>query len=149
MTREEAKIKAKKLYIEGKTVKEILVVIEGYFSSSTINRWIKDEDWEKAKKLSQISPEELGNILFESFKELILKIKENPEELKDPKVADSLMKVVSMIKSIKKDVDYLGVASDVIEEITRVITTEHQDLTKEWNQIIDKVFEALEKKWGK
>ena len=95
-------IKAKKLYAQGKTAKEIASALKK--SLGTIYRWIKDnkEEFEEARKLKELSVDDMGEILDEAHKKMLLKIIENPETLVDPKVADSLIKIANVLEKMDK-----------------------------------------------
>lgn len=93
-------IKAKRLYAEGKSPEVIAKEIGK--SKGTIYRWIKEnkEEFEKARKLSEISIDDMGLILDEAHKEMLLNILQNPNELKDPKVADALIKIANVLEKM-------------------------------------------------
>lgn len=95
-------IKAKKLYAQGKTAKEIASALKK--SLGTIYRWIKDnkEEFEEARKLKELSVDDMGEILDEAHKKMLLKIIENPETLVNPKVADSLIKIANVLEKMDK-----------------------------------------------
>lgn len=92
--------KVKKLYIEGKTPKEIAE--ETKIAISSIYRWIKDPklEFKKSKELAEFSTEDMSSIIDESHKKLLMRIAENPDELLDPKTADSLCKVAKVLESL-------------------------------------------------
>lgn len=92
--------KVKKLYIEGKTPKQIAE--ETKIAISSIYRWIKDPklEFKKSKELAEFSTEDMSSIVDESHKKLLMKIAENPDELLDPKTADSLCKVAKVLESL-------------------------------------------------
>lgn len=92
--------KAKKLYIEGKTPKQIAE--ETKITLSTIYRWLKDPklEFQKSKELADFTTADMANIIDESHKKLLMRIAENPDELLDPKTADSLCKVAKVLESL-------------------------------------------------
>lgn len=95
-------LKAKKLYAQGKTAKEIASALKK--SLGTIYRWIKEnkEEFEEARKLKELSVDDMGEILDEAHKKMLLNIIENPETLVDPKVADSLIKIANVLEKMDK-----------------------------------------------
>ena len=95
-------LKAKKLYAQGNTAKEIASALNK--SQGTIYRWIKEnkEDFEEARKLKELSVDDMGEILDEAHKKMLLNIIENPETLVDPKVADSLIKIANVLEKMDK-----------------------------------------------
>ncbi|CAL7888272.1 helix-turn-helix domain-containing protein [Fusobacterium necrophorum subsp. funduliforme] len=93
-------VRAKKLYADGKNAEEIAKELSK--SKGTIYRWIKEnkEEFEKARKLAEINLDDMTDILDEAHKEMILKILEDPETLKDPKIADALIKFVNILEKM-------------------------------------------------
>ncbi|MHD0318608.1 helix-turn-helix domain-containing protein [Fusobacterium sp. THCT1E2] len=92
--------KVKKLYIEGKTAKQIAK--ETGINISSIYRWIKDPklEFKKSKELAEFSTEDMATIIDESHKKLLMEIAENPNKLLDPKIADALCKVAKVLESL-------------------------------------------------
>lgn len=92
--------KVKKLYIEGKTPKQIAE--ETKVNLSTIYRWINDPklEFKKSRELADFTTADMATIIDESHKKLLMKIAENPDELLDPKTADSLCKVAKVLESL-------------------------------------------------
>lgn len=92
--------KVKKLYIEGKTPKQIAE--ETKIALSSIYRWIKDPklEFQKSKELADFSTSDMATIIDESHKKLLMEIAENPNKLLDPKTADSLCKVAKVLESL-------------------------------------------------
>ncbi|MFV0580406.1 MAG: helix-turn-helix domain-containing protein [Fusobacterium ulcerans] len=92
--------KVKKMYIEGKTAKQIAK--ETGINISSIYRWIKDPklEFKKSKELAEFSTEDMSTIVDESHKKLLMEIAENPNKLLDPKTADSLCKVAKFLESL-------------------------------------------------
>lgn len=145
----EEQVKARRLYSQGKEIKEINKLTK--IPSRTLYAWKADveQGWEKARRLAQLSPEALGDLLLESYKEAVLDIADNPIKLQNPSVADSLIKVVKAIKSFQKDVDYLGVGTDVIKKITILIKDEFPEHIGTWKKLTPRIFEILEEEYGR
>nr|DAJ31706.1 MAG TPA: Homeodomain-like domain [Caudoviricetes sp.] len=93
-------LQAKKLYAEGKTVDEIASALNK--SKGTVYRWIKEnkEEFEKAKKLAQMTPNDMIGFIDEAHKKVLLDIAENPEKIKNPKVADALIKIATVLEKL-------------------------------------------------
>ena len=93
-------IKAKKLYAQGKTAKEIASALKK--SLGTIYRWIKDnkEEFEEARKLAGMTLDDVVDLLDETHKKILIEISKNPQEFKDPKTADALVKVASVVEKV-------------------------------------------------
>ena len=92
-------IKAKKLYAQGKTAKEIASALK---SLGTIYRWIKDnkEEFEEARKLAGMTLDDVVDLLDETHKKILIEISKNPEQFRDPKTADALVKVASVVEKV-------------------------------------------------
>ena len=93
-------LKAKKLYAQGKTAKEIASALNK--SLGTIYRWIKDnkEEFEEARKLAGMTLDDVVDLLDETHKKILIEISKNPQEFKDPKTADALVKVESVVEKV-------------------------------------------------
>ena len=93
-------LKAKKLYAQGNTAKEIASALKK--SLGTIYRWIKDnkEEFEEARRLANLTLDDMEDILDEANKKVLLDIIKDPEKLKDPKLADALIKIAHVLEKI-------------------------------------------------
>ena len=69
---------------------------------STIYRWIKDnkEEFEEARKLAGMTLDDVVDLLDETHKKILIEISKNPQEFKDPKTADALVKVASVVEKV-------------------------------------------------
>ena len=95
-------VQAKRMYAQGNTAQKIASALNK--SPGTIYRWIKEnkEEFEEARKLKKLSVDDMGEILDEAHKKMLLKIIENPETLVDPKIADSLIKIANVLEKMDK-----------------------------------------------
>ena len=95
-------VQAKRMYADNKSIDEIASALNK--SKGTVYRWIKEhkEEFEEARKLKEITSDDMGEILDEAHKKMLLKIIENPETLVDPKVADSLIKIANVLEKMDK-----------------------------------------------
>ena len=93
-------LKAKKLYAQGKTAKEIASALNK--SLGTIYRWIKDnkEEFEEARKLAGMTLDDVVDLLDETHKKILIEISKNPEQFRDTKTADALVKVASVVEKV-------------------------------------------------
>ena len=93
-------LKAKKLYAQGNTAKEIASALNK--SQGTIYRWIKDnkEEFEEARKLAGMTLDDVVDLLDETHKKILIEISKNPEQIRDPKTADALVKVASVVEKV-------------------------------------------------
>lgn len=136
--------RAKELYIKGYQAKEIADELELHLS--TVYRWINDKElgFKREKNLANFSVEGISELLIEAYKETILDISENPKKLQNAGVADSILKVVKAIKSLEKDVDYLGVSADIVKKTTELVKEEYPDFLEKWKEIVPRLLEKLE-----
>ncbi len=141
--------RAKDLYIKGRKPSEIAEELE--LSIGTVYRWIRDEKlgFEKDKRVANFSVEAMGELLLIAYKEFLIDISENPKKLQDPAVADSIVKITKSIKSLEKDVDYLGISADVIKKATELIRDEYPNYLENWKNIVPRLLEHLEEEYGK
>ncbi len=141
--------RAKDLYIKGKKPSEIAEELE--LSISTVYKWIKDDKlaFEKDKRIANFSVEAMSELLLGAYKEMIVDIAENPLKLQNAGIADSILKVVKAVKSLEKDVDYLGISADVIKKATELIMNEYPKYVDNWKEIVPRLLEHLEEEYGK
>ena len=95
-------VQAKRMYADNKSIDEIASALNK--SKGTVYRWIKEhkEEFEEARKLKELSVDDMGEILDEAHKKMLLNIIENPETLVDTKVADSLIKIANVLEKMDK-----------------------------------------------
>ncbi len=139
---------AKNMYVKGANAEDIAKSIDVH--PSTVYKWIKDKnlDFEDAKELANLSIDAMGELLLEAHKKSLLEIKKNPSQLLQAGTADGLLKVIKAIKSLKKDVDYLGVSADVVKKATEIIKEEHLDFLEAWKVVAEKLLERLEEEYS-
>ncbi len=145
----EDQIRARQLYSLGKEVKEIHEELD--IPMRTLYTWKNDAEhkWEETRQLAQMSPESIGLLLLEGYKKNAIDIANNPEKLQNPAIADSLLKTIKAIKSLEKDADYLGVGTDIMKLITLTIKDEFPESLGIWKKITPRIFEILEKNYGR
>lgn len=129
------KLKAKKLYSEGKSPEEIAKELGK--SKGTIYRWIKEnkDEFEEARKLAEISINDMEGILDEAHKKMLLEIIENPKNLQDPKVADALIKIANVLDKMNQRAERERLAKQREEEQGRgVVFVDDVESGKEGNK---------------
>ena len=89
-------LKAKKLYAQGNTAQKIASALNK--SPGTIYRWIKEnkEEFEEAR----MTLDDVIDLLDETHKKILIEISKNPEQFRDPKTADALVKVASVVEKV-------------------------------------------------
>ena len=118
----------------------------------TVYRWKAESaergkalDWEAKRLACNMSPRELIAIYAESLKAWIIKIRENPELLSDPKIADAIAKHVSVLQKLDPRGQYLGVALDLIKIINVWLAEHDPELKEKMEPHWDQIYEALSK----
>ena len=93
-------VQAKRMYADNKSIDEIASALNK--SKGTVYRWIKEnkEEFEKAKKLAQMTPNDMIGFIDEAHKKVLLDIAENPEKIKNPNVADALIKIATVLEKL-------------------------------------------------
>lgn len=93
-------LKAKKLYAQGKNAKEIASIVNK--SVGTIYRWIKEnkEQFEEARKLAGMTLDDVADLLDETHKKILIEISKDPQKFQNPKIADALVKVASVVEKV-------------------------------------------------
>lgn len=139
---------AKNMYVGGANAEEIAKEIDVH--TSTVYKWIKDKNlgFEDAKELANLSIDAMGELLLEAHKKNLLELKKNPKELLKAGTADGILKVVKAIKSLKKDVDYLGVSADIVKKATEIIKEEHPEFLEDWKIVAERLLERLEEEYS-
>jgi transposase-like protein len=127
---------AEKLYVKNgmacPAIAEKLGVNEG-----TVYRWKSESaskgesvDWDTQRRIYNLSPLEMFAAYAETVKAWIVNIQKNPELLADPKIADAIVKHVSVLQKLDKRSQYKGVALDLIKIVNRWLA-ENQPRLKE------------------
>lgn len=121
MAKDEKKEEAKKLYIhENKSIQEISSIIN--VAQTTVYRWKNEDkeagqDWDDKRAIWNLTPSELEKVYIECVKELVLKIKEDPQLMIDSKVADAMSKHIANLKKMNPKQMYFGAALDLLKVI--------------------------------
>ncbi len=140
------KEQAKQLYvIEGKTIEEIASILS--VSIKTIYTWKKKFEWDRAIKTA-------GNIglsveLVKGLHESIAKAIAD-ETLSDPKTADALVKLVSIVEKITPGKVMLSNIFNMLEDITICIQQKIGDdeFLLEWGKYLPEISEHLRIKYS-
>jgi hypothetical protein len=121
MSKDDKRKEAENLYVRQAMacpqIAEALGVNEG-----TVYRWKADAaekgesaDWDALRRVYNMSPRELVAIYAEALKQWIVKIKQDPSLLADGKIADAIVKHVSVLQKLDTRSQYLGAVTDLIE----------------------------------
>ncbi|MBN2546555.1 MAG: DUF1804 family protein [Spirochaetes bacterium] len=147
MAKDEKREEAKRLFIrESKDIKEIAHILS--VNEVTIYRWKKEDEeenknWDEQKNLWNLSPSELEKIYLESVKELVLKVKEDPDLMLDSKIADAMSKHISNLKKMNPRQLYLGISIDLITVIDNYLKKTDKKLWNEFFNHLDGIKEEF------
>jgi hypothetical protein len=118
--------------------------------SGTVYRWKADAaekkealDWETKRRICTMSHKELISIYAESIKVWIIKFREDPNLILDPRAADAIIKHISALQRIDPRSQYLGVAIDLIKVINLWLAEHDSELKTKMEPYWDQIYEAL------
>lgn len=151
MAKEDKRLEAEKLYIKNglscSAIAEELKVNEG-----TVYRWKAEagekgeaQDWDSQRRVYNLSPREMFAIYAETVKSWIMKINENPEMLADGKIADAIVKHMSVLKKLDTRGQYLGVSLDLIKIANQWLAENQPELKEKLTPYWDNIYEELVK----
>jgi hypothetical protein len=135
MAKDGKREEAEKLYVkQSMTCPQIAAELG--VNDGTVYRWKAEAaaqgetaDWDAQRRAYNMSPRELVSIYSESFKAWVVKIRQNPEMLSDPKIADAIVKHISVLQKLDNRSQYMGVALDLIKTANQWLA-EHQPEAK-------------------
>lgn len=136
----------KELYMQGRTVEDIITTVRGA-KPSTVYHWVKKENWDtlRDKKLNKFTnaPEILLDMLYKMFEEL----KENlSNETNFAKVSDAILKITKSIKSLSKEKDRLSSVIFTMTELSKYINSCDDSVLydAEFRTKLDKLLEGFQ-----
>jgi DNA-binding transcriptional regulator LsrR (DeoR family) len=149
MAKENKRLEAEKLYVKSglscASIAERLDVSEG-----TVYRWKAEAaeksealDWEAQRRVYNMSHRELFAIYTETVKNWIVQIQRNPELLADGKIADSIVKHISVLQKLDTRGQYKGVALELLKIINQWLAENQPELKARLDPYWDSIFEAL------
>ncbi len=119
-------------------------------SESTVYRWKAEAaekgelaDWDSQRRTYNMSPGEMVALYAESVKAWLVQIKNDPDKLADPKIADALAKHVSVMQKLDTRSQYLGVALDLIKVANDWLTEHKPDIKKSMDPHWESIYQAL------
>jgi uncharacterized protein YjcR len=157
MDRDEKRKEAEKLYVEKclscATIAEQLGVVE-----STVYRWKaaaaeaaeKDMgwDWESLRRVYNLAADEMFAMYAETVKSWIVEIHKNRSLLSDPKVADAMVKHMSVLKKLDTRGQYKRGALDMIKTANQWLAENRPELKAKLDSCWDSIVETLIKSIG-
>jgi hypothetical protein len=150
MAKEDKREEAEKLYVrQSMTCPQIAAELG--VNDGTVYRWKAEAaqgettDWDAQRRLLNLSPRELVSIYSETLKAWIVKIKQNPEMLSDPKIADAIVKHISALQKLDNRSQYIGVALDLIKIANQWLAENQPELKAKMEPYWESVYQELAK----
>jgi hypothetical protein len=151
MALNEKREEAEKLYVKDgmacPTIAERLGVNEG-----TVYRWKSESagkgeasDWDAQRRIYNMSPREMFAIYAETVKTWIMGVQKNPELLSDGKIADAIVKHVSVLQKLDTRSQYLGVALDLIKTANTWMAENQPELKTKMEPYWENIYQELVK----
>ncbi len=113
---------AEELYVrKGKTLEEIKAIVG--VSTTTLSKWKKDGDWGRKRK-DYLTRTRQGPA--QRLRDKLYSLLEETGEI-DPKVVDSVSKIVAAIEKIEGGRDSLGSAIETMDKFTKYLQRNEKD----------------------
>lgn len=135
---------AKTLYLQGKSTPEIEKILN--IPERTLMRWKKDGDWEQSERNS--SPIALAYQLQEAFNRKLQQVLDN-DELADPKVADSMIKLSKIMERTLPKKIMLANILNMLTDLVNYFKTHLDDeaFVEQFSTYIPEIAEFLKAKY--
>jgi DNA-binding transcriptional regulator LsrR (DeoR family) len=151
MAKEGKREEAEKLYVkQSMTCPQIAAELG--VNEGTVYRWKAEAaaqgettDWDAQRRAFNMSPRKLVSIYSESLKAWVVKIKQNPETLSDPKIADAIVKHISALQKLDNRSQYLGVALDLIKIANQWLADNQPELKAKIDPYWENIYQELAK----
>lgn len=151
MSMADKKDQAEKLYVK-KLLTISAIAAELDVDQGTVYRWKSESskkdgslDWDAKRRAYNVSPDELKAFFSESLKEMILKVKENPDLLLDSKQMDALIKALKVLQAIDVRGQYISVVLDLVKVINIYLAEHEPEIKSKMEPHWDRIYEALVK----
>ena len=151
MAKDGKREEAEKLYVkQSMTCPQIAAELG--VNDGTVYRWKAEAaeqgettDWDAQRRAYNMSPRELVSIYSESLKAWVIKLRQNPEMLSDPKIADSIAKHISVLQKLDSRSQYMGVALDLIKTANQWLAENRPELKAQMEPCWENVYQELAK----
>ena len=149
MAKPEERAEAERLYVqESKTCEQIAGELG--VAVSTVYDWRKAAaesgegfNWDVQRRVYNLSPREMIGMYAESVKKWLLEIRQDPQALSDPKIADAISKHISVMQRLDNRKAYMGAALDLIKVANRYLSENAPELKKKMDDHWDGIYQYL------
>ena len=124
-------------------------------NEGTVYRWKAEAagkgeaaDWDNQRRVYNMSPREMFAIYAETVKTWITQIRKTPELLQDGKIADAIVKHVSVLQKLDTRGQYLGVALDLIKVANQWLSENHPGIKEKIDPYWEAIYQELVKYSG-
>ena len=151
MALKDKRLEAEKLYIkDGFSCAEIAQKIG--VNEGTVYRWKGDaaekgeaSDWDSQRRVYNMSPREMFAIYAETVKTWIVQVQKTPGLLSDGKIADAIVKHVSVLQKLDTRSQYMGVALDLIKIANQWLAENQPDVKEKLDPHWEAIYQELQK----
>jgi hypothetical protein len=140
---------AEKLYIR-KALTCAQIAGELGVNEGTVYRWKSEAaakgeaaDWDAARRVYNMSPREIAAIYAEGLKTWVVQLKQNPDLYADGKVADAIVKHVSVLQKIDARSQYLGAVLELIETANRWLEKNEPELKEKMSPCWESIYQEM------
>jgi transposase-like protein len=143
----EKRAEAESLYVrKSMTVPAIASKLQ--IDAGTVYRWKaeaveKGADWDARRRVFNLSPQELVAIYSETVKDWLIKIKENPDMLSEPKMAYAINMHISTMRKLDSRGQYLGAVTDLIKVTNGWLAENQPELKAKLEPYWDSIYQEL------
>jgi transposase-like protein len=119
-------------------------------NEGTVYRWKAEaaakgesSDWDAARRVYNMSPREIAAIYAEGLKTWVVQLKQNPDLYADGKVADAIVKHVSVLQKIDARSQYLGAVLELIETANRWLEKNRPELKEKMSPCWESIYQEM------
>ena len=151
MAMSDKKEQAEKLYVK-RLLTCSAIAAELEVDQATVYRWKNEAakkdsalDWDAKRRAYNVSPDELKAFFADSVKEMIVRVRENPDLLLDSKSMDALIKGLKVLQAIDVRGQYISVVLDLVKVINIYLAEHEPEIKTKMDSHWDHIYEALVK----
>ena len=149
MAKTDKKDEAEKLYVRKSRSCPAIAVDLGV-NEGTVYRWKAEAaekgetaDWDAARRVYNMSPREISAIYAEGLKTWVVQLKQNPDLYADGKIADAIVKHISVLQKIDSRSQYLGAVLELIEIANRWLAKNQPELKEKMSPFWESIYHEI------